>query len=69
MLPKKWTGDLVGMMHVHQIKQTELAEKLGVTDRYVCMVLNGKREPKGAEERFVSACQELINDRSHTNAG
>lgn len=60
MLPKKWTGDLVGLMHDNKITMQMLAEKLGVTNRYVSMVLNGHREPAGAEQRFRVAVNELI---------
>lgn len=64
MLPKKWTGDLVGLMHDNKITFTQLALALGVTNRYVSMVLNGHREPAGAEERFRSAVEVLISSRS-----
>lgn len=60
MLPKEWTGDLVGLMHTHRITCQELADKLGVTNRYVSMVLNGHREPAGAEQKFRAAVEEII---------
>lgn len=63
MLPKEWTGDLVGLMHTHRITFSQLAEALGVTNRYVSMVLNGHREPTGAEEKFRAAVNQLINDK------
>ena len=59
-MPKEWTGDLVGLMHNHRITFAQLAEKLGVTNRYVSMVINGHREPAGAEQRFRAAVEELI---------
>ena len=59
-MPKKWTGDLVGLMHVYRITVQMLAAELGVTDRYVSMVLNGHREPAGAMERFKAAVDRLI---------
>ena len=59
-MPKKWTGDLVGLMHNHKISIQMLADKLGVTNRYVSMVLNGHREPAGAEEKFRKAVEEII---------
>ena len=52
MLPKNWTGDLVGLMHVHKISKKQLADHIGVTREYVSLVLNGHREPAGAEEKF-----------------
>lgn len=59
-MPKEWTGDLVGLMHTHKISFTQLAEELGVTNRYVSMVLNGHRDPAGAEEKFRAALDKLI---------
>ena len=60
-MPKKWTGNLVGLMHDNKISKTQLAEKLGVTREYVSMVLNGHREPAGAEDKFRAAVNELIS--------
>lgn len=62
-MPKDWTGELVGLMHVHRITGQELGKKLGVTNRYVSMVLNGHRNPPGAEERFRAALDELIRGK------
>lgn len=61
-MPKKWTGDLVGLMHTHGISFTQLADKLGVTNRYVSMVLNSHREPAGAEDKFRAAVEEIISE-------
>lgn len=62
-MPKKWTGDLVGLMHCQKITNIQLAEKLGVTDRYVSMILNARREPEGAEQRFRTALDEIISEK------
>lgn len=67
-MPKKWTGDLVGLMHTHSISNIQLANKLGVTDKYVSMILNGHREPKGAEKRFRAALDTLIEEQDHHTA-
>lgn len=61
-MPKDWTGDLVGLMHTHKISQKKLAEHIGVTREYVNMVLNGRREPEGAEEKFTAAVEEIVSD-------
>ena len=61
-MPKKWTGDLVGLMHNHKISFQTLADKLGVTNRYVSMVLNGHRDPPGAEDKFRAAVEELVRE-------
>ena len=62
---KKWTGDLVGLMHDNKISKTKLAEKLCVRREYVSMVLNGHREPAGAEDKFRKAVDELIADSAN----
>ena len=59
MIPK-WTGHLVGKMHNNKVTNIELAAKLGNTPDYISMVLNGKRTPKGARERFEAAVDEII---------
>ena len=59
----KWTGHLVGKMHNNRISSNELASKLGYTKDYISMVLNGKKTPKGARERFESAVEEIIKER------
>lgn len=56
----KWTGQLVGKMHNYRITNIELAEVLGYDKNYVSMVLNGKKTPKGAKERFEKAVDEII---------
>ena len=61
---KYWMGDLVGLMHTHRITEKMLAEHMGLTNRYVSMVLNGHREPRGAEERFRKALCEIIDSKS-----
>lgn len=66
MLPKKWTGNLVGLMHNEKVSFSELAEELGVTNRYLSMVLNGHRDPAGAEEKFTAAIDRIIQRRSTT---
>lgn len=62
-MPKDWTGELVGLMHCHRITGLQLAEKLGVTNRYVSMILNGHRDPPGAEARFREVVAEIIRER------
>lgn len=59
-MPAQWTAELIGKMHLNGVKRKELASKLGLNEKYVIMVLNGKREPLNAEERFNAALDELI---------
>lgn len=65
-MPKKWTGNLVGLMHDEKVSFSELADELGVTNRYVSMVLNGHRDPAGAEEKFTAALNRIIQRRTQS---
>lgn len=58
-MPAQWTADIVGEMHLMRISKRQLAEEIGVTPEYVSMVLNGHREPIGAEQRFREAINSL----------
>lgn len=59
-MPAQWTSEIVGQMHAYRITKKALALKLGFTPEYTGMVLNGHRDPPGAEERFRAALDELI---------
>ena len=59
----QWTGELVGKMHNHKISKSQLADKLGVTREYVSMVLNGKKTPANAKERFNRAFNSIVERR------
>lgn len=63
-MPKEWTGNLVGLMHNHGISFSELADELGVTNRYVSAILNSHKEPAGAEQRLGEAVQRIIERKS-----
>lgn len=60
----KWTGDVVGLLHVYNIEGRELAKKMGCTPEYLSKLLNGKREPKDAEAKVMTALNELIAEKS-----
>mgnify|MGYP004520071651 FL=1 len=59
----KWTGRLIGNMHIHSITATELAAKLGLHPKYVSAILNGHRSPAGAQQRFEQAVADIIAER------
>lgn len=61
MLTKKWTGNLVGLMHDHKISKKMLADELGLSREYVSMVLNEHRDPAGASLRFNEAVMNIVN--------
>ena len=56
----KWTGALVGKMHVHQVTYQELADEMGVTRAYISMVLGGHRKPEGIQQRMETALDTVI---------
>ena len=63
-MPEKWTGALIGKMHNERITYEQLGKKLGLTKSYISMVLNGSRKPFGIQERFESAVDEIISERT-----
>lgn len=62
-MPEKWTGNLIGKMHNHGIKQGDLAEKLGITNAYTGMILRGERKPPEIRQKMESAVDELIKEK------
>lgn len=59
----KWTGILVGKMHNARVTYDEMARELGCTKAYISMVLNCKKKPAGARERFNRAFNAIIERR------
>lgn len=62
-MPAQWTGEVLGKMHIYGITSKKLSDKLSMHPKYVSMVLNGKREPKNAEQIFRAALDELIAEK------
>ena len=60
----EWIAKVVGLMHRYKIKQSELAEKIGIRRDYLNKILNGNKIPKDAEERIMAALDELISQRA-----
>ena len=56
-----WQAEVFAMMKDNGISRSDLAEAAGVTQEYVSMVLNQKRNPAGAETKFRAALQALLN--------
>lgn len=59
-MPEKWTGDLVGLMHNNKVTKKMLADELGLSKQYVCMILNSSRKPPGIRERMEKAVDDII---------
>lgn len=60
----RWTGELLGKMHVQKVTREDLAAELGVSLAYVSMILNCRKTPKDAEERLNNAFQAILKKRS-----
>lgn len=61
--PEEWTGELAKKMHMNKVKNADLAKELGVTEAYVSMLMNSKRETKNAQERLENAFEAIISKR------
>ena len=61
---EQWIAEAVGKMHINKITQTQLADRLGVTNDYIWMILNGKKSPKNVESRVMTAIDEIIAERT-----
>lgn len=66
-MPAQWTGELVGKMHIYGVSCRELADRIGCSNKWLSMVVNGHRSPKNAEQRFNAALDELIKEREEDN--
>lgn len=53
--------ELLVKMRLYKIKQKDIAEHLGITDVYLSMILNGKKNPKNFKERLSNAIDEIIS--------
>lgn len=65
-MPEKWTGRLIGNMHNERVTYEELGAEMGVSKPYVCMVLNGARNPKDGRARFEAAFRSIVQRRKET---
>ena len=59
---ENWTGEVVGIMHINKISHQKLAEQVGWYVKYLSAVLNGKRNPKDAEEKVRKALSEILKE-------
>ena len=61
----KWTGKVIGEMHVTGVTMRELAAEIGWHEKYLSAVLNGHRNPKEAESKIkegLSRCKDRIKN-------
>ena len=59
-MPAQWTGELIGEMHIKGVTAKQLATEAGWHEKYLSAVLNGHKEPKGAEEKLKAALGRLV---------
>ena len=65
-MPAKWTADLLGEMHLAGVTAKQLAAEVGWHPKYLSVVLNGHKEPKGAEEKLKAALNRIIGQSQHS---
>lgn len=65
-MPAQWTAEIIGEMHLAGISARDMAKEMGLTPAYLSMILNGHREPLGAEEKLRSALERLKERKGET---
>lgn len=66
-MPEKWTGEVVGAMHINRISYQMLADRIGWNVKYLSTVMNGHRKPKGAESIVKDALEEILKEMGNNN--
>lgn len=64
-MPAQWTAEIIGQMHLYGITGKNLAAAVGWNPKYLSQVLNGRVNPKGAEEKLRNALESLISAQSN----
>lgn len=64
-MPAQWTAEIIGQMHLYGITGKNLAAAVGWNPKYLSQVLNGRVNPKGAEEKLRNALESLIAAQSN----
>lgn len=60
-MPAQWTAEIIGKMHLNGISASRLAEAVGWHPKYLSAVLNGRKNPNGAEEKVRNALAALCS--------
>ena len=67
-MPAQWTADLIGKMHLNGITAKQLAAEVGWNRHYLSTVLNGHRNPEGAETKLRAALDRLVIAQAQDSA-
>lgn len=67
-MPAQWTGALIGEMHILGVTRKQLAVEVGWHEKYLSAVMNGHKEPKGAEEKLRAALGRLVAKQCQDSA-
>ena len=70
ILPNEdWTAHVVGQLHKYRIRNSELAQKCGISPAYLSTVLNGNKEFASevaavkTRDRILACLDELIKEK------
>ena len=55
---------MVGALHVHNRTCLELAKQMGIHEKYLSAILNGRNCPSGAEQKVKAALAELLKEEA-----
>ena len=62
-MDQKWRVAFFGKKYAYAVKDKEIAREIGWHPKYLSAVLNGHREPRGAEEKLIAALERVIERR------
>ena len=63
-MPAQWTAEIIGEMHLNNITAKQLAQEVDWHPKYLSQVLNGHKEPKGAEKKLKEALDRIKQRRN-----
>ena len=58
-MPAQWTAEIIGKMHLNGVTAKQLATAVGWNPKYLSQVLNGRVNPKGAEQKLRNALAQI----------
>jgi len=62
-MPPEWTGEVIGIMHNNRVSFQRVANAVGWNVKYLSAVMNGKRQPAGAEVAVRDALARILEGR------